>query len=393
MQVKILASPRARLPSCDESRSSQLGINEVRAPPERHNSETEKTEGARRTTQVVRIAQGAGMELGVSLWAWVGFVLAAYSVVGNDSLQTLGTFIASNRKLPWWALFLFAGTVLAITLAFGFIQFDGDPSWGRLSNTQKYPVFEVQWYHTVPVLALVIVTRFGLPVSTSFMALSIFASLSGMQSMIQKSAFAYVVSFGLGVGLYILLAPTVERYFLKTPEQGQKPFWILLQWTTTAYLWAAWLIQDMANIFVFLPRHLTAGQVTVSAFVILALLLVTFLNRGGPVQRIIRSKTNVTDIRSATIIDFTYASILAYFAYVSNTPMSTTWAFLGFIGGRELAIATIDKIRSPGATLQMIGKDAGKALIGLGISVGLAVSLPRLAEAMANGSLQLNFFH
>lgn len=333
------------------------------------------------------------MELGIGLWAWVGFVLAAYSVVGNDSLQTLGTFISSNRKLPWWALFLFAGTVLVITFAFGFIQFDGDPSWGRLSNVKKYPEFDVQWYHVVPALALVIVTRFGLPVSTSFMILAIFASLSGMQSMIAKSAYAYVASFGIGVGLYVVLAPTIERYFLKTPEQGQKPVWILLQWITTAYLWSAWLIQDMANIFVFLPRHLTAPQAAVGVLILVALLFFTFLDGGGPVQRILRTKTSVTDIRSATIIDFTYASILAYFAYVSNTPMSTTWAFLGFIGGRELAIATIDKIRSPGATFKIIRQDAAKALIGLGISVSLAVSLPRIAEGMANGSLQLNFFH
>jgi hypothetical protein len=332
------------------------------------------------------------MELGISLWAWIGFVLAAYSVVGNDALQTLGTFISSNRKLPWWALFLFAGTVLVITFAFGYMQFDGDPSWGRLSNAKKYPEFDVQWYHVVPALALVIVTRFGLPVSTSFMILSIFATLSGMQSMITKSAYAYVMSFGVGLGLYIFLAPTIERYFLKTADKnGQKPIWILLQWITTAYLWSVWLIQDMANIFVFLPRHLNAGQATAGLFVILVLLLITFLNGGGPVQRILRTKTSVTDIRSATIIDFTYASLLAYFAYVSKTPMSTTWAFLGFIGGREIAIATIDKIRSPGATVKIIGMDALKALIGLVISVGLAVSLPRLAEGMANGTIQLNF--
>lgn len=333
------------------------------------------------------------MELGISLWAWVGFALAAYSVVGNDSLQTLGTFITSNRKLPWWALFLFAGVVLVIVFAFGYVQFDGDPSWGRLSNAKKYPEFDVQWYHVVPALALVVVTRFGLPVSTSFMILSIFATLSGMQSMIVKSAYAYVISFGVGVGLYIFLAPTIERFFLKTPEKGQTQFWILLQWITTAYLWAVWLIQDMANIFVFLPRHLNASQATAGVLVILALLLITFLNGGGPVQRILRSKTSVSDIRSATIIDFTYASLLAYFAYVSKTPMSTTWAFLGFIGGREIAIATIDKIRSPGATLKIIAADAGKALIGLVVSVGLAVSLPRLAEGMSNGSIQLNFLH
>jgi hypothetical protein len=322
------------------------------------------------------------MEFDISLWAAVGFVFAAYAVVGNDALQTLGTFISSNHKLPWWALFLFAGTILVVVFAFGYIQFDGDPSWGRLSNAKKYPVFDVHWYHVIPAAALLIITRFGIPVSTSFMILSIFASISGMQSMITKSAYAYVMSFGIGLGLYIVLAPTIERYFLRTEGKGDRPIWILFQWVTTAYLWSVWLIQDFANIYVYLPRDLTPTEAGASLLVILFLLMITFMMGGGPVQKILRTKTSVTDIRSATIIDFVYASLLAYFAYVSKTPMSTTWAFLGFIGGRELALATIDKIRTPGATLKIIGMDAAKALFGLVISVTLAVGLPRLALAL-----------
>lgn len=326
------------------------------------------------------------MDFGISLWAAIGFAFAAYAVVGNDALQTLGTFINSNQKLPWWATFLFAAAVLVVVFAFGYIQFDGDPSWGRLSNASKYPVFEVQWYHVVPALALLLLTRLGIPVSTSFMILSIFATIEGMTSMVSKSLYAYVVSFGVGIVLYAVLAPTIERYFMKTPENAQKPVWIMLQWLTTAYLWGVWLIQDFANIFVFLPRSLTPMQAAAAVSVILVLLLVTFLNGGGPVQRILKSKTSVTDIRSATIIDFTYASLLAYFAYISKTPMSTTWAFLGFIAGREFAIATIDKIRSPGATFRIVGMDAFKAFVGLVISVGLAVGLPRLAKALAEGA-------
>ncbi|MEE2690373.1 MAG: hypothetical protein VX640_02420 [Pseudomonadota bacterium] len=326
------------------------------------------------------------MDLGVSLWAAIGFAFAAYAVVGNDALQTLGTFINSNQKLPWWALFLFAATVLCVVFAFGYMQFDGDPSWGRLSNVKKYPVFEVEWYHVVPAFALLLLTRLGIPVSTSFMILSIFATIEGMTSMISKSLYAYVVSFGVGIVLYAVLAPTIERHFLKTPEKAQKSVWILLQWLTTAYLWGVWLIQDFANIFVFLPRHLSPVQAVAAVSVILVLLLITFANGGGPVQRILKSKTSVSDIRSATIIDFTYASLLAYFAYISKTPMSTTWAFLGFIAGREFAIATIDKIRAPGATARIVAMDAFKAFVGLVISVGLAVGLPRLAKAMAEGA-------
>lgn len=322
------------------------------------------------------------MEFEISFWAALGFLFAAYAVVGNDALQTLGTFISSNEKLPWWALFLFAATVLVIVFVIGWLQFSGDPSWGRLSNASKYPVFEVEWYHVIPAAALLFITRLGIPVSTSFMILSIFATMSGLTSMIQKSAYAYVMSLALGAVAYTFLAPTLERHFMKTPDRAQRPHWILFQWVTTAYLWAVWLIQDFANIFVFLPRDLAVAEASFAVLAILVLLMVTFLNGGGPVQKILKTKTSVTDIRSATLIDFFYATILAYFAYVSKTPMSTTWAFLGFIGGRELALATIDKVRSPGATLKIVAMDAGKALFGLAISVGLAVSLPRIAAAM-----------
>ena len=35
---------------------------------------------------------------------WVGFLFAAYAAVANDSIQTLGTFIASNQDRKWWVL-------------------------------------------------------------------------------------------------------------------------------------------------------------------------------------------------------------------------------------------------------------------------------------------------
>ena len=36
------------------------------------------------------------MEL-ITLWMAIGFLFAAYSVIANDSVQTLGTWIASNN--------------------------------------------------------------------------------------------------------------------------------------------------------------------------------------------------------------------------------------------------------------------------------------------------------
>ena len=103
----------------------------------------------------------------------VGFLLASYSVIANDSVQTLGTWIASNQKFKWQYLCFAAVSVLLITLWYGWYVNGGDISYGRLA---KIPFQPIQWYHAVAPLVLVILTRVGVPVSTTFLVLSAFAS-------------------------------------------------------------------------------------------------------------------------------------------------------------------------------------------------------------------------
>ena len=46
---------------------------------------------------------------------WAGFILASYSVVGNDVIQTLGTFLTSNEKrVKWYILWGFASIILIL---------------------------------------------------------------------------------------------------------------------------------------------------------------------------------------------------------------------------------------------------------------------------------------
>ena len=108
------------------------------------------------------------------IYAVIGFSLAGLSVFGNDSIQTLGTFIAAKKKwYKWYVLATAASVVLVGTLTYGWIVYDGDITFGRLN---KIPYIEIQWYHAVAPLVLVILTRVGIPVSTTFLVLSAFAS-------------------------------------------------------------------------------------------------------------------------------------------------------------------------------------------------------------------------
>lgn len=354
------------------------------------------------------------MQFDLSLFAVIGFVLAAYAVVGNDALQTLGTFINSNRRVPWWALFGFAATILIVVFFYGYVTDGGelrnadgsaralcdfsvgcDPSYGRLSNVDKYPVFEPRWYHVLPPLMLLVLTRFGIPVSTTFMVLTIFATTAGLSSMLQKSLIGYGLAFIVGVTIYLVLSRTLEQFFRRTEHQQHSPVWVLLQWLTTAYLWAVWLMQDFANIFIFLPRGdgvtpgsgLNPSEAIAAIAVTVILLGYTFWNRGGPVQRILQTKTSVTDIRSATVIDFTYATLLFYFKELNDIPMSTTWVFLGLIAGREYAFALTTRAINLMRTARVTMSDVSKAFIGLVISVDMARGLPWIAQGFEGEGL------
>ena len=94
------------------------------------------------------------------IYTIVGFGLAGYSVIANDSIQTLGTFIASKKK--WFAWYILAGSassVMIIALSWGWYSYDGDISYGRLT---RIPYQEIQWYHAVAPAILLLLTRIGI---------------------------------------------------------------------------------------------------------------------------------------------------------------------------------------------------------------------------------------
>ncbi len=301
---------------------------------------------------------------------WVGFGLAAYAVVGNDVIQTLGTFLSSNSRRPWWVLFLFAGVILAITLVYGWISNHGDVSYARLS---KYPpVASLEWYYLFPPLVLLLITRLGLPVSTTFMVLTFF-NPENLQSMLVKSVSGYLVAFVVAIILFISIARIVEKRFIDheiTPTENR--IWTVLQWCSTGFLWSQWLIQDCANIFIYFPRALPLSYLIGSTGLLLVALAFIFWSKGGKIQQIVLRKTNTTDIRSATIIDATYGVILLFFKNVSNIPMSTTWVFIGLLAGRELALRWRLEKKLQKAELKDVTYDLGRVTIGLVVSVGMA---------------------
>lgn len=201
--------------------------------------------------------------------------------------------------------------------------------------------------------------------------------------MLTKSLLGYAVAFVVAIVLFRFVIKRVTEYFERTKDQSIPRYWIGLQWLSTGFLWAQWLIQDLANIYVYLPRQLNLTYLIGSLVFLLLMHAVIFYFQGGAIQKIVTTKTGTADIRAATIIDFIYGFILLVFKEMSNMPMSTTWVFLGLLAGREFAISLHLYTPPMGETARIVGKDTAKAALGLAISVLLAFVMPWLYETIS----------
>ena len=297
----------------------------------------------------------------------MGFLLSLYACVSNDAIQTLGTFLNTTKNRPVWQIWLYVSAVMIITFVTGWIVNNGDMAFGRLDRIPHAEVF--YWWHVLPPLILLYLTKKGIPVATAFLIISIFSAPKVIGLMVAKSFVGYVLALITSLILYFLIARSVEKIFLYMKNKPISKPWVVAKWLSTAFLWSAWLLQDGAVLFVYLPRQLSLGQMILSLSVFAGLLYILCYKRGGEIQNIVKLKTNTQDVRSATIIDCVYACILIYFQTVNNIPMSTTWVFLGVLAGREIALYNRLRFITEKKVYKHLIKDLTKAVIGLLVSI------------------------
>jgi phosphate/sulfate permease len=356
----------------------------------------------------------------------LGFAMAAYAIVANDSIQTLGTFLASNARRPWWALWIWISGLMVVTVSWGWIANGGDPAFGRLAADGKNIPHPhdigglITWLFVLPPLCLVILTRMGIPVSTSLLVLTAFKGLVAAQqgksgggavdlfkSMMEKSLVGYAIAFLLGLILFFAVIYLLERKVRQEDQDGDHnelhPNWVVFQWCSTGFLWSMWLVQDLANIFVYLPREISWWALALALGGMVLMQGYIFREKGGKIQKVVTSKTNTLDVRSATFIDLLYGIVLLFFKvdyipklfsamdmavpWPEKMPMSTTWVFLGLIAGREVGIALRLRHRTKKKVSNLIFRDAGKAFFGSAIAVVLALFLPMFIKPVAEARI------
>ncbi len=308
-----------------------------------------------------------------------GFLLSMYACVSNDIIQTLGTFLSANKKTPFYYLWAFSVFVLAVTIITGWVVNDGDMSFGLLT---RIPVTEnFTFLYLLPPIILIILTRWGIPVATTFLVLSVFSvsDVSVIWMMLTKSVLGYIIAFFAAIIIYNIIGRPVERYFYYTQKRSGNEkiskWWMVAKWFSTAFIWSQWLVQDSAKLFVYLPRKASLIELLFVLLCFTIFLGILTYKRGGDIQKIVKMKTNVQDPRSATIIDIIYAFLLLYFINLNNIPMSTTWVFIGLLAGREIALYQRLRFESPKKMYKHIIKDLYKVTLGLIVSIIVVVLL------------------
>lgn len=300
---------------------------------------------------------------------WFGFAIAGYSVIANDSIQTLGTFLTSTKKISGYVLWLFIGGLLVLTLTTGWYLENGDISFGRLQSIPQPKTFD--YLELLSPVILVLLTRWRMPVSTTFLVLSVFGSSTTVSNIILKSLLGYGIASIVGVILFWFLSELFAQS--KKLTQAQNRRWRVGQFLSTTYLWVIWLMHDSANVAVYLPRQLSAWQ----AFIVIGYLfcVVGFIVyiRGGRIQQVVAKKSSVDNYRSATFIDLIFACNLFFLKELSNIPISTTWVFLGLLAGRELGLRLGNQSeRNYAQVAWLICRDILLASVGLIISLIVA---------------------
>jgi hypothetical protein len=326
--------------------------------------------------------------------------------MGNDALQTLGPFLASQRgrggRGPQ-ALAL-AATLCAVLLLSWWAG-GGDPAWGRLDRFPLPDPFRPR--DLLPLGALLLLTRLGLPASTSFLLLTALAPPQ-LGGMVRKSLAGYGVAFALAALAYGGLAPWLEgRGALSASAATEEAVeavaveaaakvaaakvagaevagaaaegrsgegvWLALQWLATLALWSQWLAQDLANIYVYLPRRLNLAELLVTLVVLCGAAWLLVALGGGPIQERLRGKRNSADPRAMTVVTLLYGGVLALFLGGDRLPLSTSWLFLGLLAGREVGLAC----RGRGLPVPQLARELSGDLLraAAGLATSLAVAL------------------
>lgn len=299
--------------------------------------------------------------------AWTITLLSSFSSIINNSFQIFGTLIATNKKTPTWKLWLFITSIFIITITLEWIFKNNYLDFERLEQIPYQRNLNI--FHFLSPIILIILTCKKIPISTTFLLLVPFAPHNIINSILAKTAISYLASFVVGFVIYDFINRKTNNFITNKSESGN---WIYLQLISTALLWISWIMSNNSNIVVFLPRKFSVVDLLVYIIITSTVIFFVLNTKGGKMQEVLEEKDGLKNIKSNAILNLIYAFIIYFFQFISTVPVATTWAFIGLLGGRELALVysakDIIKNNSKKA-IKKIVSDFGISLLGIIVSL------------------------
>jgi hypothetical protein len=118
----------------------------------------------------------------------------------------LGTFIAANTGIvAWWKQWIWIAVIFNATTVYSWVAYEGDITHERLKSKgfDTAPT-SLNYLQTAVPIILLILTRMKIPVSTTFMVLTVFVTKSKtLGKTILKSVSGYGLSMGLALIVYL----------------------------------------------------------------------------------------------------------------------------------------------------------------------------------------------
>jgi hypothetical protein len=306
---------------------------------------------------------------------WIAMIIASFAIVGNDSPQLIGTYLATRRNEKWYETFAFVAIIFVVILTLCWFVYNQEVHFSILNNvTQR----KINKYYLIAPLILLFLTHNGIPTSSTFLMLSVFLDKNNIIYMLTKTAASYFVSFAASAYIFSMILKKYRKYLLNTTSTEDKYLyiWNYLQIISTVLLVINWLCFSISNITVFLPRKLNPHDFLLFMFILLYTLASVLSNKSNKMQEILSSKKNANNLKINVLINLLFSTILFVFKVISNISIATTFVFLGILAGKEVAIAFSESDifgKTYKKTILTVLRDINKCILGVCVSLAFVI--------------------
>ena len=272
-----------------------------------------------------------------NLLSWIVVALTTYNIIFNNSIQTIGLFISSNKENNILHTLLFFGSIFVFSVVLSWFLTSGGVHY-HLLDTIDYKENHINILFIFLPLMLYFFTKKRIPVSATFLVIPLFANKDTIENMINKTSVSYLLSFIVSLMVYNFLYKKYKD-IISNEKENTSTTWIVAEYISTGVLWFSWLTISLCNFVVFLPRNFYFKDILLLSLIGIITIYCILISRGGEMQKIITQKSDVKNIKTTVIFNTLFSFMLLFIQHINTIPVTSTWMFLGILAGREIAIS------------------------------------------------------